>query len=188
MKKIYLLLSRTGTVPSRMIHSLLGGRYTHVSIAIRPATNEFYSFARRKLNNPLNAGFIIENIHTLVFSKYPDCNCGLYSLEVTDEAYAKIKKTVEHFVDNRSHYDYNFLGLLPARLGIKTNRKHNFTCSQFVATVLSKADAVELPKHPSLMMPNDFLTLKGATLIYSGPIKNCNFLRDKLGTRVSAEI
>ena len=175
MKKIYILLSRTGTVPSRMIHSLLGGSFTHTSISIHPVTNEFYSFARRTMNNPFNAGFIVEDIHTKVFSKYPDCDCGLFSLDVSDDAYSKLEKILASFVEHSEIYDYNFLGLLPARLGIKTNRKYNFTCSQFVATVIYAANAAELPKHPSLMMPNDFLNIAGLKQIYRGPLKNCNF-------------
>ena len=69
--------------------------------------------------------------------------------------------------------NYNFLGLLPAKLGIKFERKKNFTCSQFVASVLHYSGAVELPKHPSLMMPNDFPELESVKLIYTGTIKNC---------------
>lgn len=187
LKKIYLLLSRTGTIPSRVIHSLVGGTFTHSSIALRPTTAEFYSFARRTMHNPFNAGFITENIHTMVFSKYPDCNCAIYSLEVSDEAYEKLSGIIEHCVNNSERYNYNFLGLIPTRLGIRTNRKYNFTCSQFVATVLLRSGAVELPKHPSLMMPNDFTKLNGAKQIYIGPLKNCNFSKDTSNASVSAE-
>lgn len=171
-----------------MIHSLMGGKYTHASIAVRPATDEFYSFARKKINNPLIAGFIVENIHTFVFSKFPDCNCGLYSLEVDDKAYDRITETIDAFLESPDRYGYNFLGLLPARLGIKTNRRYKFTCSQFVATVLWRSDAVELPKHPSLMMPNDFLKIKGIEQIYEGRIGDCNFSGVAPRAKISAEV
>ena len=173
MKKIYLLLSRTNTLPSRAIHSILGGRFTHVSIATRPSTNEFYSFARRTLYNPFNAGFIVEDVHKHVFSRYPDCKCAVYSLEVADEAYEKINKALNYFKENIEAFNYNFLGLLPAKLGIKLHRKHHFTCSQFVATLLKYSEAVKLPKECSLMMPNDFLDIPQLELIYNGRIADC---------------
>ncbi len=173
MNKIYLLLSRTNTLPSRAIHSILGGRFTHVSIALRPTTNEFYSFARKDLNNPLNAGFIIENVHTHVFGKYPDCLCSVYALDVSDEAYEKASKIIARFVDKKDEFNYNFLGLLPAKLGFKLHRKYHFTCSQFVASVLAASHAVDLPKDASLMMPNDFLKLRGIKELYSGRIADC---------------
>ncbi len=173
MKKIYLLLSRTGTIPSRMIHTALGGRFTHVSISVKPSTDKFYSFARKKLNNPLVAGFVTENTRTQVFSRYPDCNCAVYALEVSDEKYEKIVKILNHFENNGEQFGYNFLGLLPARLGIDLPRKYHFTCSQFVATVLHCAEAAVLPKSPSLMMPNDFPKISGVALVYSGKIGDC---------------
>ena len=173
MKKIYLLFSRTGTIPSRLIHGFVGGKFTHISIALTPDTDKFYSFARRTLYNPFNAGFYIENIHTHVFAKYPNCNCAVYSLEIDDASYEKLKKIIDEFVINKELFDYNFLGLLPAKLGIKKTLKYHFTCSQFVATVLHRIHTVELPKHPSLMMPNDFLSLSGIKAVYSGKIKNC---------------
>ncbi len=173
MQKIYLLFSRTGTIPSRLIHCFVGGRFTHISIALTPNTDEFYSFARRTLHNPFNAGFYIENIHSHVFAKYPESNCAIYSLEIDDESYQRLKNMIDRFIENKEFFDYNFLGLLPAKLGIKMSRRYHFTCSQFVATVLYKTECVSLPKHPSLMMPNDFLKISGIKAIYSGKLKNC---------------
>ena len=173
MKKIYILLSKTGTLPSHIIHMSLGGPYTHASIALTPETDKLYSFARRTLHNPFNAGFIVENTNTLIFAKYPDCLCAVYSLEVTDAAYKNMEKILSEFVFKKDRYSYNFLGAIPSKLGIKWSRKYRFTCSQFVAFVIQSAGAANLPKHYSLMMPNDFLDVKGIRLIYSGKIGNC---------------
>ena len=175
MKKIYILLSRTKTIPSRIIHSFVGGSFTHASIAIRPRTDEFYSFARRTPNNPFNAGFIVEDLHSGTFAKYPNCRCALFSLDVSDEAYRDLEGILASFLEHKDSYDYNFLGLLPTRLGIKTHRKRKFTCSQFVATLLEVSGAARLPKHPSLMMPNDFLSIEGVRAVYSGCLKSCSF-------------
>jgi hypothetical protein len=173
MKKIYILLSRTATLPSKMIHLSLGGLYTHTSIAITPETDKLYSFARRKLHNFLDAGFMTENTSTFVFAKYSECDCGAFELEITDEAYNEIEKSLNSFIENKKKYSYNFLGVIPARLGISWERKYRFTCSQFVAYLLEKSGAVKLPKQYSLMMPDDFLKINGIKQVYSGKIGKC---------------
>lgn len=184
MRKIYFLLTKTGTIPSMMIHSILGGPFTHVSIALSPTTDHFYSFARRTLHNPFNAGFMIENIHTHVFSKYPNCNCAVYELEISDKAYKDLETVIASFENNSELFNYNFLGLLPAKLGIKYNRKRHFTCSQFVATVVHRSGIAKLPKDPSLMMPNDFLDIQGMVKVYQGKLKNCKIHSSRIPATV----
>lgn len=173
MKKIYILLTRTGTMPARIIHFFKGGTFTHTSISLTPSTDCLYSYARRKINNPLNAGLIIENIHTEVFALYPDCHCALYCMEVSDEAYEKMQKEITFFFENYKKAKYNFFGLIPLALGIRLRRKFRLTCSQFVARILESSHEIELPKDPYLMLPNDFPDIGGIRMIYDGKLVEC---------------
>ncbi len=173
MKDIYILLTKTGTVPARLIHIFKGGAFTHTSLSLTPTTDCLYSYARRRINNPFVAGLIIENIHTEVFAKYPDCHCALYKLSVSDKAYENMEKEITHFFDNYKKAKYNFLGLLPLALGIKISRKYRLTCSQFVALVLERSKEISLPKDPYLMLPNDFPQITGIEIIYEGILKDC---------------
>ncbi len=175
MKQIYILLSKTETLPSRLIHSMTGGAYTHASIALVPQTDRFYSYARRTVRNPLNAGIIKENTNELIFALYPHCRCTLYSIEVSDEGYQKIKDCMRHYWRNYRRAKYNFLGAIPLRLGIKIERKYKLVCSQFVAIALKASGEIRLPKDPYLMLPNDFQSIEGMKLIYDGSLKECNF-------------
>lgn len=179
LKKIYILLTRTGTVPARVIHAVKGGNFSHASISLTPATDCFYSYARRKINNPCKAGLIVENIHTEVFALYPDCNSAVYELEVSDEAYAKMNDKITFFLDNYKKAKYNILGLFLMAFGIKTKRKYRLTCSQFVAIVLHSSDEIILPKDPYLMLPNDFAKIDGMKLIYEGKLKDCKIEEKK---------
>ena len=106
MKKIYIMLSRTGTLPSRLIHISLGGPYTHASIALTPETDKLFSFARRTLHNPFNAGFIVENTNELIFAKYPNSLCAVYSLDVTEEAYKNMENILYRFLAENHRYSY----------------------------------------------------------------------------------
>ncbi len=173
MKDIYIFLTRTGTVPARMIHVFKGGTFTHTSLSMTPSTDCLYSYARRKIKNPLVAGLIIENIHTEVFAMYPTCHCALYRLTVSDVAYDRMMKEITHYMNNYKRAKYNFLGLLPLALGIKIRRKYRLTCSQFVAVILDKSGEIELPRDPYVMLPNDFKNINGIELIYEGVLKDC---------------
>ncbi len=173
MKQIYILLTRTGTVPARIIHAFKGGTFTHTSLSLKPSTDCLYSYARRRIRNPLKAGLIVENIHTEVFAQYPNCHCALYCLTVSDEAYANMQREITYFFDNYKKAKYNFIGLIPLALGIKIRRKFRLTCSQFVAIILERSREIELPKDPYLMLPNDFSSINGIELVYDGILKNC---------------
>ncbi len=173
-KHIFILLSRTETVPARVIRKLKGDGYSHVSLAIEPSTDKFYSFARRRIHNPLIAGFVSEDLHSGVFGNYPDCKSALYSLEVTEEAYQSISTTINHFINNYERSKYSFIGMFALAFGIKIKLKNKFTCSQFVANTLNNAGAITFPKDPCLMLPNDFSKMPELNLIYEGALKNCN--------------
>ena len=156
-----------------MIHAFKGGTFTHTSLSLTPGTDRLYSYARRKIKNPLCAGLITENIHTEVFAQYPDCHCALYCFDVSEQAYERMQKKVSFFFDNYARAKYNFLGMIPMALGIKIRRKLRLTCSQFVAIILEDSGELELPKDPYLMLPDDFMDINGATLVYDGVLKNC---------------
>ena len=175
MKTIYILLAKTGTIPSRFIHTFTRGAFTHASLALTPETDRFYSYGRRVLRNLFNAGLIVEDIHGFVFARYPNCHCALYSLEVSDEAHEKMVQTVQEHLKNYEKATYNFLGVIPLRMGIRIPRKYKLVCSQFVARVLASANEIELPKDPYLMLPNDFLKIQNIQQIYEGPLKSCRF-------------
>lgn len=175
MKQVYILLSRTGTIPSRLIYRLTRGAFTHASLAMLPSTDRFFSYARRKLNRPFYAGFKEENLHTHIFGKYPDSPCALFSLSVSDEGYDRMKKELGRYIENYDTATYNFLGMLPLRMGIPIRRGMKLTCSQFVALMLSVSGDVSLPKNPYAMLPGDFLKLSGLTKLYEGTIADCAF-------------
>ena len=183
MKKVYILLTRTGTVPARMIHLAKGGAFTHASFSLTPTTDHFFSYARRNIKNLFNAGLIVENIHTEVFAQYPKCHSAVYELEVSDEAYENMDRKITYFFDNYNKAKYNFLGLLPIAFGINLKRKFKLTCSQFVAIILQSSGEIDLPKSPYLMLPNDFPNIKGIKKIYDGTLDNC-VIEDKELTTV----
>ena len=175
MKKIYILLTRTQTSIARAIYRITKGQYTHTSITLEPTTKNFHSFARTVKWTFLIAGYVNEDTHTFVFAKYQCCPCGLFALEVSDEAYEKMRAKIDDIRLNKKKYHYNFLGLISNIFHKKVDFKNHYNCAQFVAMVLNESGEIKLPHDPALMRPMDFLRIDGVREIYSGTIGECSF-------------
>ena len=64
MKKIYIILTHTGTVLSRIIKIYTKDEFSHVSIALDKDLKQMYSFGRLNPYNPFIGGFIHEYINS----------------------------------------------------------------------------------------------------------------------------
>lgn len=168
MKTIYILLTRSRTCVSRLIGLATADPYTHVSISFEKNLQPMYSCSRRFVHFPLPAGLRVEPLHQGFYKKYNDIPCALYQLGVDDEVYELAKKEVEGMM--RERYDFSILGLLLCRLHIPYHRRHHLFCSQFVGDVLSKSNALELPKDTSLMKPIDYTKLPDLNCCFQGSL------------------
>ncbi|USK36883.1 hypothetical protein LIS77_13090 [Cytobacillus firmus] len=59
-QKIYILLTDTGTLFTRLIKLYTKKPYNHASISIDPELKEVYSFGRKTAKNPFIGGFVKE--------------------------------------------------------------------------------------------------------------------------------
>jgi hypothetical protein len=168
---IYILLTHSGTLPSKFIKLYTREPYSHVSIALDPNLEELYSFGRLRPNNPIYGGFIREDIIYGTFGRFPETQCALYSLNINGFQYNRLKIELNNFMKNKTRYGYNFLGLLGIMLGIPIQRTYKYFCSQFVATLLKNSGIDIFQKPPALVSPMDFRQCKELTLIYKGKLK-----------------
>ena len=84
---VYIVLSKTQTLPSRVIKLWTREPYAHTSLAMDVELKEMYSFARKHLYNPFDCGFINEDITTGVFGRDVQTTCRIGRLRVTKEQY-----------------------------------------------------------------------------------------------------
>ena len=181
---VYILLSGTNTIIAKLIRLYTGKPFSHVSLALDAELEELYSFARKQRFNPLNSGFIKENINKGVFGADKNARCGVYRIPVTDEQYEKISKEIKHFVKNEGDYGYNFLGLFSAMFGKNVVDDTHFMCSQFVCYVCNKSGVFLFPETDELIRPFDFhLQLKDKQ-IYMGKLSE---YRNYLGGQYDLE-
>lgn len=168
MKTLYIFLTRSGTLLSNLVYSLTGAQYTHISLAFDEDLSTLYSSTRKNGYTMFPAGPSREYLNRGVFLMRENIPCALYALEVTDEAYTRAKRRTQHMMHHGELYRFNSLGLLLCWMHIRWQRRRHYFCSQFVSEVLEKSGAMELPKHSTLMHPNDYTTLQDLHCVYEG--------------------
>lgn len=172
---IYILLTQTGTIPSKALKLYTKKPFNHISIGLDEDLDGLYSFGRRTLHNPLNGGFVHENINGGVFALFKDTTCSLYKLEVGEAEYKKLLENIEYFNQRKEEYRYNFLGLLTAIFGHPLHREKHYYCTQFVGKLLQTSDIVKFEKDFSLLKPTDFCKLNNFILVYQGILSDYNY-------------
>lgn len=177
--RVYVVISQTGTLFSRILKRVTQAPYNHVSISFDKELKLMYSFARRRIYFPWIAGFIEECPTTGMFGRKPQTECSVYEIEVTPEQYEKILKTLAPFLIQPDQYRYNFLGLPLMWLNIPFEREHHYVCSQFVGRLLENGGVVEPPYVSNLMRPYDFDKLEQTKLIYRGKLRDYRHKRLK---------
>ena len=170
MKTIYILLTRSGTLLSKLVYAVTGASYTHASMAFDEELNCLYSSTRKNGYTMFPAGPSKEYLNKGVFRLRGDAPCALYALEVTDEAYVRARRRAEHMMARGELYRFNTLGLILCALHIRWQRRRHYFCSQFVSEVLEKSGAMELPKDSTLMHPNDYTQLPELKRLYEGSL------------------
>ena len=170
MKTIYILLTRSGTLLSKLVYAVTGASYTHASMAFDAELSCLYSSTRKNGYTMFPAGPSKEYLNKGVFRLRDDAPCVLYALEVSDEAYVRALRRTEEFMRHSEEYSFNILGLILCALHIRWQRRRHYFCSQFVSEVLQKSGALDLPKPSTLMHPSDYAELPQLRCLYRGTL------------------
>ena len=160
-RTIYILLTRSGTWFSRLIHFATQDSYTHASIGLDGPDGPFYSFARKYR-------YLVEEQVTAYRRGVP---CCLYELKVSQKAYLRLRQRLQSMYVQREDYHYSVLGAFACYFNLSLQRQHHYFCSQFVAGLLEDCGALELPKPPTLLRPADFCGVKGLRAVHQGPLE-----------------
>lgn len=170
MRSIYILLTRSGTVVSRAIWLVTRADYTHVSLAFDHDLVEMYSSSRKNGRTLFPSGPTREYLRGGYFRKPHRIPCALLELQVDEETYEQVRQEVQAVMREQDRYRYNIAGLLMCQMQIPSQRKYHLFCSQFISMVLQRSNALDLPRDPSLMKPNDYASLPGLICRYQGTL------------------
>ena len=174
MKKIYIILSYTGTLLSRVVKLYTRKEYSHVSISLDKDLEHMYSFGRLNPYNPFWGGFVQESPHYGTFKRFKNSRIKIFSMEVSNEDYEKIKNTIEDIKNNKNSYRFNVMGLITVMAHYHFKRERCFYCAEFVKHVLCSSNLeIDLPE---VIKPDDFQRMSGMDLIYTGKLSEYDTL------------
>ncbi len=166
MKKIYIVLTYTGTTLSKIVKFYTRKEYSHVSISLNKDLTEMYSFGRLNAYVPFIGGFVKESPKYGTFKRFHNTISKIYSMDVSDEIYDEIKKLIEEIKLDRENYRFNVIGLFAVPLRIKVKRRKCFYCAEFVKYLFDNSNLkIDLP---NIIKPDDFSKIDGTKEIYSG--------------------
>ena len=168
MKKIYIVLTYTGTILAKIVKVYTRREFSHVSIALDEDLTEMYSFGRLNPYNPFLGGFVQEGVGKGTFKRFKKTKARVYSLQVNDDQYDKVVQVIRDIQDNKLDYNFNILGLIGVILHYKVERERYFYCAEFVKYVLEESNICTLP---DIVKPEDFKEIDNLNVVYTGQLR-----------------
>ena len=169
MRKIYIVLTYTGTLLARIVRFYTKKEYSHVSIALDEDLSRMYSFGRLNPYNAFIGGFVREGINFGTFARFRNTKCSIECIEITDEQYFELKRLIKNFEKKKRIYTFNVVGLFAVALNMKIQKENSFYCAEFVKYALEESHIVE--ELPKIIRPDDFSNLKKSKLVYEGLLR-----------------
>ena len=170
-KKIYIAVTQTGTILSRIVKHFTRDKYNHVSISLVESLEELYSFGRKHPYNPFLGVFVKESITGGTFARFYKTDAIVLEREVDSIIYDEIKLELERMYENRKDYGYNYIGLLAGFIGKNLSMKRRYYCSEFVQYILRKHNIGMRFGAKEVVCPNDFVHLPKSRVIYEGKLR-----------------
>lgn len=170
-QKVYIILSQTGTVLSRIIKLYTRAPYNHSSIALSKDLDVMYSFGRLNPYNPFVGGFVQESHAFGTFKRFKNTRVMVIEADVTPEAYAGLCTHIRAMLKTRTDYHYNYLGLLLAAIRIHRAKRNCYYCSEFVKAMAVQAGVEGAETIPAIVKPMHLLRVPHKT-VYVGKLRD----------------
>ncbi len=168
---IYVVVTQTGTILSRILKRITGDDYNHVSISTDPNLKVLYSFGRKNAYNPFFGGFVMESPRFGTFKRFSETDAVVLAIPVTHEMKEKMEERVVTMYRERKSYRYDTLGLLLAGFNIRYVRDNTYYCSTFVRDLLKEFGLTDDEIFSRFPKPAEFLELRSGEVIYRGKLR-----------------
>ena len=172
VKPLYIVISQTGTVLSRILRMLTRKEYNHASISLARDLHIMYSFGRKNPYNPFFGGFVRESASFGTFKRFSNTKIIVIKVDVSQNEYNAIRRLIDEMVSAPQVYGYNYLGLCLAAFKICFRSDNRYYCSEFVRDVLVKSGVNGADKLNAIIHPMHFLEMPNTETVYRGKLSD----------------
>ncbi len=178
-QNIYIVLSQTGTILSRLLKLVTKKSYNHASISFDRDLYKMYSFGRRHAYNPFWGGFVEESPHWGTFKRFPKTEVLVLSLPVSSDKIENMHTMILDMLESKDSYSYNLRGLCLAAFNVYRKFEDCYYCSEFVKEVLCRSNVDGCEVLGEIVHPVSFLDIPQAEMIYRGRLCDYAVSEDK---------
>ena len=169
-KKIYIVLSQSGSNLSRFLKLVTREPYNHASIAFNDSLEIMYSFGRVRPYNPFVGGFVCESSSFGTFKRFRNTRIRVVEIDVSREAYVEAATIIDQMLGEQRRYHYNYLGLILAAIRVPFKKQYCYYCSEFVKYLALRMELPEAKKLPAITKPMQLLSIPHRE-IYEGTLR-----------------
>lgn len=178
-RQLYIVISQTGTLLSRLLKLITGAEYNHASLSVSADLEQMYSFGRLHPYNPFWGGFVMESPHKGTFKRFDNTKVVVIAVEINEERYIEICNYLQWMYLEKEKYHYNYLGLFLAAFHIKYAKSNCYYCSEFVKDILTKGKINGTDCLLAIVQPIHFLQIPHKE-IYCGILKEYKVDLDRI--------
>lgn len=167
---IYVGFVDTPGLFASIIRHVIKQKYVHVVLGLDAGLDEAYSVGRRNPAIPILAGFEKEE-KSRILRVFPNADYMVCRIACTQEQKDYIKTMLDLCMKERYQYHYTVLGLPFLLCNIPFYQENHYTCSSYLARLLTSAGVVHFDKHFSLVTPRDFMEYPDKEIIFEGALR-----------------
>ncbi len=173
-KKIYIVVSQSRSIVSRVIRALTAAKYSHVSVTPYPDLRVMYSFGRRLAYFPFWGGLVCESTEWGTYKRFSDVRVIVLEARLSEENYDKTIEKLDKMWNERKTYKYNYIGAFLSLFKTYRKFKNRYYCSEFVREILETGNVDGVDKLSKTVHPEKFLKVPEFVNIYEGQL--CDYV------------
>ncbi|MCX4354646.1 MAG: hypothetical protein OSJ43_00320 [Oscillospiraceae bacterium] len=174
-REIYLVITQTGSIISRMLKKITGAEYNHISVSLESDLHCMYSFGRRYAYFPWWGGFVKESTEYGSMKRFADASAVVLAIPVSESTYNEVETELKDMIAHREDYYYDSIGLVLAGFKIIYKRERHYYCSDFVRELLVRFGIEDSEMFEPIVQPMHFLDIPDGNVIYRGRL--CDYDR-----------
>lgn len=132
---LYVMASRTDTGIGRVIRTVSGFPYNHISVTLDDDFRSWYSFARYVQDAPFYSGFVRESVERFCAGT-GNAEVRIYAVQIPEKHAAELEKLLPLANRTDSGLIYNYFEAIACTLGFHLPVPECHTCLSFASELL----------------------------------------------------